>query len=335
MSICPENQAYQVKLSILETENAIELIKTEFCNSMKKSLGLMRASSPMFFEDGNGLQDMLGGDKNAVKFKVNSGENCQIINSLTKWKRFALTKYGLPEKTGIICDMNALRISENLSHKHSYYVDQWDWELHISKADRTIDFLKSTVRKIFECFKELEEKLIVKYPSLSKKLPQDIFFITTQELEDQFPNLTPKEREHAISRKHLAVFLIGIGHKLRRSNEPHDDRTPDCDDWDLNGDILFHNPILDESLEMSSMGIRVCEDSIVKQLELKNSVDSSNLEYHKTVIAKELCYSIGGGIGQSRMCMYLLDKYHIGEVQVSVWMKKIIEDLMKKGVALL
>ena len=335
MAPIKQTTEYKSKLNVIETEEAIQLLKTTFKSSIQKRLNLIKFSSPLFFEDGNGLQDMLFGTQASVKFTTSTQQNCQIINSLAKWKRFALTKYNFPVRKGILCDANAMRIGEELSNQHSFFVDQWGWELRISECERTIDFLKDIVQRIFECYKDVEEKLIPKYPVLSKKLPKEIFFITAQELEDQYPDLTPEEREHAITRKHLAVFLIGIGHRLKRSKGSHGVRCPDNDDWDLNGDILFYNPILDICVEMSSMGIRVSRDSIVKQLALKNVTESAYLEFHKSVVSDKLVNSIGGSMGKSRVSMFFLEKHHIGEVQISVWPKEIIEEMKQKGVTLL
>lgn len=326
--------AYKSKLDILETEIAIKKVKDFFEKELSEALELLRVSAPLFVVPESGLNDNLNGVERPVSFDTKSGERLEIVHSLAKWKRMALYRYNIATNKGIYTDMNAIRRDEDTDFIHSYYVDQWDWEKIIKKEDRNEKFLKDTVKKIFSIFKKTEDYITTEYPTLSKKLPDDITFITTQELEDRYPNLTPKNREHAIAKEYGAVFLMKIGDTLK-SGEKHDGRAPDYDDWELNGDIIFNYPPLGIGLELSSMGIRVDEDSLEKQLKLSNAEDRKNMPYHKMILEKKLPYTIGGGIGQSRICMFFLDKLHIGEVQSSTWPQEVHEICKQMNIELL
>ena len=325
---------YQSKLSLIETERAIKTLKDYFESELSKELNLTRVSAPLFVKAETGLNDNLNGIERAVSFDTKSGDEVEIVHSLAKWKRMALHRYGFTIGEGIYTDMNAIRRDEDLGPLHSIYVDQWDWEKVLTKEDRSKENLKKKVQKIFSVFKRTEDYINSVYPDLSKKLPEDIYFITTQELEDKYPGLSAKEREHAIAREKKAVFLMEIGGKLT-SGEKHDGRAPDYDDWKLNGDILFYYEPLDIGLELSSMGIRVDEKSLDKQLSITGDDYKRELDFHKKLLAGELPYTIGGGIGQSRICMYFLDKVHIGEVQASIWPEEIIEECKAKNISLL
>ena len=325
---------YQSKLSLIETERAIKTLKDYFESELSKELNLTRVSAPLFVKAETGLNDNLNGIERAVSFDTKSGDEVEIVHSLAKWKRMALHRYGFTIGEGIYTDMNAIRRDEDLGPLHSIYVDQWDWEKVLTKEDRSKENLKKKVQKIFSVFKRTDDYINSVYPDLSKKLPEDIYFITTQELEDKYPGLSAKEREHAIAREKKAVFLMEIGGKLT-SGEKHDGRAPDYDDWKLNGDILFYYEPLDIGLELSSMGIRVDEKSLDKQLSITGDDYKRELDFHKKLLAGELPYTIGGGIGQSRICMYFLDKVHIGEVQASIWPEEIIEECKAKNISLL
>lgn len=325
---------YKSKLGIIETEIAIKQLKNHFEETLANELNLIRVTAPLFVKPETGLNDNLNGVERAVSFDVKHGDKVEIVHSLAKWKRMALNKYGFNVGSGIYTDMNAIRRDEDLSPIHSFYVDQWDWEKVITKEQRNHEKLKDIVRRLFKSFKLSETYITDLYPTLSKKLPEDIFFITSQELEDKYPTLTSKEREHAIAKEHKAVFLMQIGHKLN-SGEKHDGRAPDYDDWNLNGDILFWYEPLQIGLELSSMGIRVSEKSLQEQLSISGLEDRKELEYHKNLLDGKLPYTIGGGIGQSRICLFFLDKLHIGEVQASVWDEKTLEDCKNKNINLL
>ena len=325
---------YQSKLSLIETERAIKTLKDYLESELSKELNLTRVSAPLFVKAETRLNDNLNGIERAVSFDTKSGDEVEIVHSLAKWKRMALHRYGFTIGEGIYTDMNAIRRDEDLGPLHSIYVDQWDWEKVLTKEDRSKENLKKKVQKIFSVFKRTEDYINSVYPDLSKKLPEDIYFITTQELEDKYPGLSAKEREHAIAREKKAVFLMEIGGKLT-SGEKHDGRAPDYDDWKLNGDILFYYEPLDIGLELSSMGIRVDEKSLDKQLSITGDDYKRELDFHKKLLAGELPYTIGGGIGQSRICMYFLDKVHIGEVQASIWPEEIIEECKAKNISLL
>lgn len=323
------------QLDIKETQVAIKLIKDFFERELANKLNLIRVSAPLFVRPETGLNDNLTGVEKAVSFTLRKYNiKAEIVQSLAKWKRMALKTYGFKIGEGLYTDMNAIRPDEVLDHIHSVYVDQWDWEKVISKEDRNEDYLRRTVEEIYEVFKATEEMINSKYPIFRKKLPDKIKFITSQELEDLYPNKSPKERENLICKEYKAVFLMKIGKKLR-SGKPHDSRSPDYDDWELNGDIIFWDPIIGEALELSSMGIRVDECSLKRQLEEANALDRLELDYHRMLIKGKLPYTIGGGIGQSRICMYFLEKRHIGEVQASIWTDLIIKECQEKNIFLL
>jgi aspartate--ammonia ligase len=319
-----------------EMQVAIKLIKDYFERKLAERLNLTRVSAPLFVKPETGLNDNLTGVEKAVSFSLRKyDQELEIVQSLAKWKRTALKYYGFDVGEGLYTDMDAIRPDEVLDNTHSLYVDQWDWEKVIREEDRTDEYLEKTVKDIFEVFKDTENYINGIYPNkLYKKLPDEIKFITSQELEDLYPKEKPKIREHLIAREYKAVFLKKIGGTLR-SGSVHDTRSPDYDDWELNGDILFWNPILDESLELSSMGIRVDRFSLEKQLRLANAENRKILDYHKMLLNQELPFTVGGGIGQSRICMYFLHSKHIGQVQASVWTDEIIEQCEKENIFLL
>lgn len=320
MSIYDLPRGYRPTMSILETEVAIKKVKDFFERGLADSLSLTRVSAPLFVRPETGLNDNLNGTERPVSFDVKGigHATAEIVHSLAKWKRMALKKYGVRNGEGIYADMNAIRRDEELDNLHSIYVDQWDWERIIEKKDRNIGFLKDTVRKIYRVFLDTQDYICSEYPKLERYLPEDIFFITSQELEDMYPELDPKEREDKIAEEKKAVFIMQIGHNLK-SGIKHDGRAPDYDDWELNGDIIFWYPVLGRAFEVSSMGIRVDEVSLVKQLKLAGCEERMELPFHRDVLEGRLPYSIGGGIGQSRMCMFFLGKAHVGEVQASIW----------------
>ncbi len=327
---------YKSSLNIRMTEVAIKQTKDFFENELAKELNLTRVSAPLFVKPETGLNDNLNGVERPVSFDVKGvgGDTVEIVHSLAKWKRMALKRYGFESGEGLYTDMNAIRRDEDLDNLHSVYVDQWDWERIIQKSERTEETLKGIVRKIFSVFKRTEDYLANLYPELQRYLPEDIFFITTQELEDMYPTLSPKERENALAREKKAIFIMKIG-DLLNSGIKHDGRAPDYDDWSLNGDIVFYYPVLDIAFEVSSMGIRVDEISIVEQLKKAQCEDRKKFKFHKDIINKELPYTIGGGIGQSRICMFFLGKAHIGEVQSSVWSDEMFEECSKNNIELL
>lgn len=329
--IIPEG--YKSDLGTLETQIAIKELKDFFESNLSKELNITRVSSPLFVLPESGANDNLNGEK-AVNFDIPfMGKNAEIVQSLAKWKRLALKKYGVPVDSGIYADMNAIRKNEELDNIHSLYVDQWDWEFVIDKESRNMETLKNTVSRIYKVFKNTEE-YVGKLYNIKPILPDEIFFMTSQELLDMYPNLDPKGRENAIVKEKKAVFLMKIGTTLS-SGEKHDGRSPDYDDWELNGDILFYNPVLDEVLELSSMGVRVDEETLNRQLDLAGCQDRKGLDYHKMLLNGELPYTVGGGIGQSRICMFFLRKAHIGEVQVGIWPQDMIDECRKSGVRLL
>lgn len=331
--VIPER--YESSLGVIETQQAIKDLKDFFENRLGEMLKLTRVSSPLFVLPETGTNDNLNGVEKPVSFEVpHLRKDAEIVHSLAKWKRVALKKYGFSVGRGLYTDMNAIRKDEELDNLHSLYVDQWDWELIINKEDRTMETLKKVVKSLYKVFKETEEHVHMIYPEVECVLPEEITFITTQELLDMYPNLTPKEREDAIVREKKAVFLMQIG-KVLSNGEKHDGRSPDYDDWDLNGDILFYNPVLDNAIELSSMGIRVDEKALERQLKLANCEDRKELDYHKALLEGKLPYTIGGGIGQSRICMFFLNKAHIGEVQVGIWPQEIVEECAKSGIELL
>lgn len=327
---------YKSSMGIRETEVAIKVIKDHFERTLAEKLNLTRVSAPLFVRTDTGLNDNLNGIERSVSFDAISIKhyNMEIVQSLAKWKRMALGKYGFERGEGIYTDMNAIRRDEELDNLHSIYVDQWDWEKVLHKKDRTPETLKQIVRDIYSTFLETEGFLHTRYPQFKPSLPSDIHFITTQELEDLYPTLSPKERENEITRDKGAVFIMKIGAPLE-SGIRHDGRAPDYDDWDLNGDIVFWYPVLDCALELSSMGIRVDEHSLAKQLEVSGCTDRASLPFHKSLLECKLPYTVGGGIGQSRICMYFLQKAHVGEVQASIWSDEIIEECAELGIELL
>ena len=329
-NIYPKN--YKSVLSLVDTQIAIKLIKDTFERELAKELDLMRVSAPLFVEPETGLNDNLSGFEKAVNFVVNEDEkNLEIVQSLAKWKRYALNKYNID---GLYTDMNAIRRFEETDNLHSLYVDQWDWERRLSSEERKMGTLKRVVKRIYKAFQKTYSLLIKKYPVLQNDLPKEITFITTRELEAKYPKLSRKERENAICKEYGAVFLIGIGGKLK-DGESHDARAADYDDWKLNGDILLWYEPLQIAFELSSMGIRVNKESLVKQLKAKGEEYKLEMPYHKQILNDELPLSIGGGIGQSRLCMYLLKKVHIGEVQSSYWPDEDIKTFKKYNVELL
>lgn len=326
---------YKSLLNLKETEVAIKLVKDTFEKNLAENLNLLRVSAPLFVQPKTGLNDNLNGYEKAVGFThVETGTYLEVVQSLAKWKRYALKKYDFKVGTGLYTDMNAIRPFEELDNMHSCYVDQWDWEKVINKEDRNFSTLKETVNKIYKALLKTEEKLVKEFPALKQELPSEVKFLTTSELEEMYPSLSRKERENEICKKYKAVFLMQIGGKLK-DGAPHDGRAADYDDWSLNGDILLWYEPLQIGFELSSMGIRVDENSIVSQCKEKNEEYKLELPYHKGIINKELPYTIGGGIGQSRICMYMLKKVHIGEVQSSYWSDKDIEDFAKCNIFLL
>ena len=326
---------YKMPLPNYELQRAIAFIKDSFQTNLSNALNLRRVSAPLFVDGGSGLNDDLNGVERPVAFDIpDVGLNGQVVHSLAKWKRLALKRYGFHEGKGLYTDMNAIRRDEEVDNIHSIYVDQWDWEKIISREDRNVNYLKSSVRAIVGAVCETAEALNVAFPSLRGKLDREVFFITTQELEDLYPDLTPSERETAICREHHTVFLMQIG-KTLKSGTKHDGRAPDYDDWDLNGDILMWNPVLERSFEISSMGIRVDEESLDRQLTLAGCDERRNLPFHKMLLAGQLPLTMGGGIGQSRLCMLMLGTCHIGEVQASLWDSETLEACEKAGITLL
>lgn len=323
--IIPKN--YDPVLNVQETQRAIKIIRDTFQYEMESELGLTRISAPLFVETSSGLNDNLSGVEKPVSFKVEN-HSIEIVHSLAKWKRMALAKYNFKVGEGLYTNMNAIRKDEELDNLHSAYVDQWDWEKVIEHKDRNFETLKAEVDHIFKVIKHLEHDTWYKFPEAVNKLPDEIHYITTEELEDKYPDLTPKERENAICEKLGCVFLMQIGRR-------HDHRAPDYDDWNLNGDILFWYEPLQCALEISSMGIRVDADSLLQQLKEANCEERLELPYHQAVLDKELPYTIGGGIGQSRLCMLLLKKAHIGEVQASFWPNDMVEKCKKYNIIIL
>jgi len=313
------------ELSYLEIIKMIDEIKKTFESQIEKRLGLTKVGSPLFVKKSSGLQDDLSGKEEAVGF-IKEDEKFEIVHSLAKWKREALGKYEFPMHTGLYTDMKAIRKDEIVDATHSLYVEQWDWEKVIEKSDRTVDYLKETVRSIYKSIRQTSIIMKQKYHFLTLDLPKTIYFITSQELEDLYPDLTPKEREELITKEKKAVFIIGIGDKLK-SGIPHDLRSPDYDDWSLDGDLMIYDKVIGKALELSSMGIRVDEKSLLSQLEKSDTMHKLSLPYHQKIVKKELPYTIGGGIGQSRLFMLLLEKSHIAEIQASSWQDKTEQEL--------
>ncbi len=316
-------EGYKSPMSYKETEIAIKEVKDYFERALAKELNLTRVSAPLFVKPGTGLNDNLNGVERPVSFGIKEQDDdaCEIVHSLAKWKRMALKKYGFSHGEGLYTDMSAIRRDEDTDNIHSIYVDQWDWERVIYKEERNEETLKMIVKKVYEALKNTEVFINSRYPTITRILPDEIHFVSTQELEDKYPELSSKEREAEAAKEFGAVFLMQIGDKLK-SGKPHDGRAPDYDDWALNGDIIVYYPILDMGLELSSMGIRVDEDSLKVQLEKAGCTERAELPFQKSILDKELPYTIGGGIGQSRICMFFLRRAHIGEVQSSVWLDK-------------
>ena len=316
--IIPEG--YEPALNLHDTQIAIKTVKDFFQDLLAKQLNLLRVSAPLFVDPASGLNDNLNGVERPVSFdiKEQSGFNAEVVHSLAKWKRYALKEYGFSNGEGLYTDMNAIRRDETTDNIHSIFVDQWDWEKIISKEDRTLDTLKSVVRDVYKTLRKTEMYMAIQYDYIEEILPKEIFFITSQELLDMYPDKTPKEREYLITKEKKAVCLMQIGDKLG-NGEPHDGRAPDYDDWALNADILVYYPVLDIALELSSMGIRVDEDALKRQVEITGDQDRLKLDWHQALLHGLFPLTIGGGIGQSRMAMFLLRKKHIGEVQTSVW----------------
>ena len=313
---------YVSKLNLIETERALKEIKHVFELELSQALNLTRISAPLFVSKNSGLNDNLNGVERPVSFDIKAtGETAEVVHSLAKWKRYALAKYRFGAYFGLYTDMNAIRRDEDLDNMHSIYVDQWDWEAVILRKDRTVEYLKNTVEKIYAALQATAARLCREYPVLDNYFSEKITFVTTQELEDVYPDKTPKERETAFVREHGSAFIMQIGGKLK-SGKKHDGRAPDYDDWALNGDIVLYYPVLDCAFEVSSMGIRVDEKSLVAQLEAEGCTERLEYPFHKALIAGELPLTMGGGIGQSRLCMFILNKMHIGEVQVSLWDEK-------------
>ena len=327
---------YHSALDLHDTQYAIKTVKDFFQNLLAQRLNLTRVSAPLFVDPKSGLNDNLNGVERPVTFdiKEQNGKEAEVVHSLAKWKRYALKKYNFAYDEGIYTDMNAIRRDEVADNIHSIFVDQWDWEKVISKDERTIETLKDTVRDVYKCLRKTEKYLAIQYDYIEEILPHDIFFITTQELAEIFPDYTPKEREYYIAKAKGAVCIMQIGDKLE-NGKPHDGRAPDYDDWALNADIIVYYPVLDIALELSSMGIRVDKDALLSQLEKAGCPERAELPFQKAIINEELPFTIGGGIGQSRICMFFLRKAHIGEVQSSIWPDEMVKECEAKGIQLL
>lgn len=327
---------YKPEIDFMESQRAIKKIKDFFQQELAYGLNLRRVTAPLFVAPETGLNDNLNGVERTVNFTVKDMDEkpVEIVQSLAKWKRMALGKYQIKAGNGLYTDMNAIRRDEELDNLHSIYVDQWDWEKVIKKEQRSEAYLRETVTQIYNGMKNLGDYVNRLYPNIRTKLPNEIFFVTTQELEDMYPDKTPKEREDAITEEKRAVFIMKIGGKLQ-SGKRHDGRAPDYDDWELNGDIILWNEILGMAFELSSMGIRVDETAMERQLKEAEEEARASMEFHKMILNKELPYTIGGGIGQSRLCMFFLRKAHIGEVQVSIWPEDMIETCRDHNIFLL
>ncbi len=333
MTYIPEN--YKPKLSVYETQRAIDFIKRTFQTNLAYELNLRRVSAPLFVAENSGLNDNLNGYERPVAFDIPAvGETVQVVHSLAKWKRLALKRYDFYVGKGLYTDMNAIRRDEDTDNLHSVYVDQWDWEKVIDRDMRTEEYLKMTVKGIVRAIYDTNEVLKREFPALSCNISRDVTFVTSQELEDLYPDLSGKEREHAFVKEHPTTFLMKIGGNLR-SGKPHDGRAPDYDDWELNGDLILWNEVLGSSIELSSMGIRVDAQSLDRQLKLAGCDDRRELPFHKMLLNDELPLTMGGGIGQSRLCMLMMQNAHIGEVQVSLWDPDTVAVCEKAGVMLL
>ena len=326
---------YHADLNLHDTQVAIKTVKDFFQQTLAQKLNLLRVSAPIFVDPSSGLNDNLNGVERPVSFDIKGMDcNAEIVHSLAKWKRYALKKYGFSVGEGLYTDMVAIRRDEDVDNIHSIYVDQWDWEKIITKEERNVETLINTVRTIYSVLRKTEKYMAVQYDYIEEILPREIAFVSTEELVDMYPDLTPKEREYKIVKEKGAVFLMQVGKKLT-NGERHDGRAPDYDDWELNGDILVYYPVLDIGLELSSMGIRVDEDSLKEQLVKAGCEERAELPFQKAVLEGELPYTVGGGIGQSRICMFFLRKAHIGEVHVSLWPKEMQEEAAKGGIPLL
>ncbi len=327
-------EGYEPHLNLRETEVAIKKVKDFFERDLAIELNLTRVSAPLFVDRESGLNDNLSGKERPVTFDVFSGKNFEIVHSLAKWKRYALNMYGFESGEGLYTDMNAIRRDEDTDNIHSIFVDQWDWEKIINKEDRTEKYLKKTVKLIYSALRHTEYYISKEYNFLGSQLPEKITFITSSELEEKYPDKSRKEREYLAVKEYGAIFLMQIGGKLK-DGAPHDGRAPDYDDWTLNGDIIVYYPLLDIALELSSMGIRVDEEAMEKQLKESGCEDRKSLPFHKALLNGELPYTIGGGIGQSRMCLFFLRKAHIGEVQSSYWDEETVKYCKEHGAELL
>ncbi len=329
-------KGYTSELTLYDTQVAIKTVKDFFQQTLAEQLYLLRVSAPLFVTPESGLNDNLNGVERPVTFGIREQEErpVEIVHSLAKWKRNALKQYGFHIGEGLYTDMTAVRRDEDTDNIHSIYVDQWDWEKIILKEDRNVEYLKETVQKVYKALKKTEKYMSIRYDYIEEILPREIFFITTQELANLYPDKTPKEREDLIAREKGAVFLMEIGDELA-DGKPHDGRAPDYDDWHLNGDIIVWYPILGHALELSSMGIRVDEDALRRQLKLAGCEERAKLPFQKAILEKKLPYTVGGGIGQSRICMFYLRKAHIGEVHVSIWPNDVRETARKHGIILL
>ena len=336
---------YKLKLLPETTEQAIKTLKVCFQDKLSKALNLRRVTAPLFVLAGTGINDDLSGSERAVSFPIKcmGDRKAEVVHSLAKWKRMKLGYYGIAPGYGLYTDMNAIRADEDLDNLHSLYVDQWDWEQTIKLEDRNLDYLKNVVRKIYGLIRELELMVYNSFPHITPVLPDEITFIHSEELLQMYPGLSPKDRETEAAKKYGAIFIIGIGNELS-NGKPHDGRAPDYDDWitknsdgyyGLNGDIILWNQVLECPFELSSMGIRVDKDSLLKQLEKRDCMERTNLEFHKSLLNETIPLSIGGGIGQSRLCMFLLQKAHIGEVQASIWPEEQMAECAAHNIPLL
>ena len=337
-------RSYKVKLTPETMEQAIKMIKDHFQYELSNHLDLRRVTAPLFVVSGTGINDDLNGTEKAVSFNIKDmgGVKAEVVHSLAKWKRLTLGRFDIPVGYGLYTDMNAIRADEELSNIHSLYVDQWDWERTMSAQDRNLDFLKYIVTKVYAAIKDTEDIVYAHYPHITPKLPEEITFIHSEDLLEEYPNLSPKEREYEAAKKYGAIFLIGIG-GIMSNGKKHDGRAPDYDDWTtptsdrtfgLNGDIILWNDVLEDAFEVSSMGIRVDKDALLRQLELEGCSDRLELDFHKSLIEDRIPLSIGGGIGQSRLCMFMLRCAHIGEVQSSLWPAEMIEECKKCNIHL-
>ena len=332
--IIPEN--YQPALSLHDTQVGIKTVKDFFQKTLSDRLNLLRVSAPLFVDPSSGLNDNLNGVERPVTFDIKESpeQDAEIVHSLAKWKRYALKKYGFAHGEGLYTDMVAIRRDEDTDNIHSIYVDQWDWEKIITREERNVDTLKDVVRTVYSALKKTEKYMAIQYDYIEEILPKDIFFITSQELEDMYPGLSPKDREYKIVKEKGAVFIMQIG-KMLASGEPHDGRAPDYDDWELNGDIIVYYPVLDIALELSSMGIRVDAAALKHQLEVCGCAERAELDFQKAILNDELPFTIGGGIGQSRICMFYLRKAHIGEVHCSLWPEETVKLAEEHNIPLL